>query len=242
MNRAWLQFFRVVNVPTVPGDVLAGAAVAWTSVGPTVCGGMVRPFGAALASIAIYLFGMADNDIVGAATDDASRPIPAGTLTFGAAKVARTLCLGVTLILGALANLSAEWWIVMAVLLASIVGYNRTKNCVLMGLCRGLNFLAGIAVVIPFLSGGLPPKGDLVWMIGLFLLWTLFITFVTKYSEGEHLEPRRKQIVGILIGSLIYLQLIVLVLFPVRAFLVAGAAMLVALRLMKRLLPEVSAS
>ncbi len=240
MKFAWLKFFRIVNIPTVPGDVLAGASVAWTCLGPTACSTLARPFYAALASIAIYLFGMADNDIVGAPTDDASRPIPAGALTLTAAKIARTLCLASVLIIGALANLPSEWWITIALLTAAIISYNRTKFALLMGLCRGLNFLSGIAVVVPFLSGGLPPKADLIWMTALFLLWTLFITFVTKYSEGEHLNPRRKQIVGILIGALIYLQLIVLVLFPVRPFLITGAALLIALRLMKKSLPEVS--
>ncbi len=240
MKFAWLKFFRIVNIPTVPGDVLAGASVAWTCLGPTACSTLARPFYAALASIAIYLFGMADNDIVGAPTDDASRPIPAGALTLTAAKIARTLCLASVLIIGALANLPSEWWITIALLTAAIISYNRTKLALLMGLCRGLNFLSGIAVVVPFLSGGLPPKADLIWMTALFLLWTLFITFVTKYSEGEHLDPRRKQIVGILIGALIYLQLIVLVLFPVRSFLITGAALLIALRLMKKSLPEVS--
>lgn len=240
MKLAWLKFFRIVNIPTVPGDVLAGASIAWSCLGPTACNTLARPFYAAAASIAIYLFGMADNDIVGAPTDGPTRPIPAGALTLTAAKIARTLCLASVLIIGALANLSPEWWLTMALLTAAILTYNRTKLSLLMGLCRGLNFLSGITTIIPFLSGGLPPLPDLTLMLALFLLWTLFITFVTKYSEGEHLDPRRKQIVGILIGALIYLQLIVLVLFPVRPFLITGAALLLALRLMKKLLPEVS--
>ena len=238
--KAWLRLFRVVNLPTVPGDVLAGASVVWASAES----GVLTPLLAALASVSAYLFGLADNDIVGAQTkaDGAERPIPAGEISLAAARLARGICLGFVLILGAVADLRPEWWLVMAALVAAIVAYNRTKNCVLMGLCRGFNFLSGVAVVLPVLGGGrIPVRG--IWLIGgFFLLWTAFIAAVTKFSEGEEADSRRRKLVGILIGSLIYLQLLVMLLFPVRAFLVAGAFLLLALRLSKRLLPEVSAS
>lgn len=238
--RAWLKLFRVVNLPTVPGDVLAGASVVWAGAED----GFAGLFLAALASVAAYLFGLADNDVVGAKTkaDGAERPIPAGEISLAAARLARGICLGFVPIFGAVANLRPEWWLVMSALIAAIVFYNRTKDCVLMGLCRGFNFLSGVAVVFPVLGGGRISDRGICLIGGFFLLWTVFIAAVTKFSEGEGADPRRRKTVGILIGSLIYLQLLVMILFPVRAFLVAGAFLLLALRLSKRLLPEVSAS
>lgn len=236
--KGWLKLFRVVNLPTVPGDVLAGASVVWAS----AAGGCLCLLFAVLASVAAYLFGLADNDIVGAKTDGPARPIPAGEITLAAARIARGICLGIVLILGAIANLRPEWWIVMAALIAAIFAYNRTKNCVLMGLCRGFNFMSGAAVLLPVLGGERFPVHRICLIGGLFLLWTVFIAAVTKFSEGEEMDARRRKTVGILIGGLIYLQLLVMIFFPVKAFLVADAFLLLVLRLSRRFLPEVSAS
>ena len=236
--KGWLKLFRVVNLPTVPGDVLAGASVVWAVAEV----GWVRLLIAALASVAAYLFGLADNDVVGAKTDGAERPIPAGEVTLAAARLARGICLGLVPILGAAANLRPEWWIAMGLLIVSIVVYNRTKNCVLMGLCRGFNFLCGAVAAVPVLGGGRLSVRDACLVGGLFLLWTGFIAAVTKFSEGEEMDDRRRKAVGVLIGSLIYLQLLVMLVFPVKAFLVVGAFLLLVLRLSKRYLPEVSAS
>ena len=56
------------------------------------------------------------------------------------------------------------------------------------------------------------------------------------------MDAAKKRRVGFLIGAIVYLQLIALIVFPVKPFLVAGAVLLIVLRLMKRFLPEVSAS
>ena len=130
----------------------------------------------------------------------------------------------------------------MGLLVVSIVVYNRTKNCVLMGLCRGFNFLCGAVAAVPVLGSGRLCVRDACLVGGLFLLWTGFIAAVTKFSEGEEMDARRRNAVGVLIGSLIYLQLLVMLVFPVKAFLVVGAFLLLGLRLTKRYLPEVSAS
>lgn len=241
--KPWLKFFRVVNLPTVPGDVLAGAAVVWTLLGGGGNGVVVtRVFLAALSAVAAYLFGLADNDIVGAKTDGPERPIPAGEISVGAARLARGLCLGLVLLVGAAADLPPAWWVTMCALVASIVVYNRTKAWFLMGLCRGLNFLCGVVVLFPFSEFLRLTGGQLLVVVGLFILWTLSVAGITKYSEGEEANPMKRRMVGILIGSLIYLQLLVLVLFPIRPFLVTGAFLLLALRLLRRVLPEVSAS
>ena len=240
---AWLRFFRIVNLPTVPGDVLVGAAavvVAARRAALTASDGVALAEAAA-ASCCVYLYGLADNDIVGAPTDS-GRPIPEGRISLRAASVARALCWAAALGFGAAAALPPLWWgVTLVTLLASAV-YNRTKGAVVMGLCRGLNVLAGAAALPIVLTGARH-----LWPIAFALVWTLYIGFVTKYSEGEETDPARRCRVGFLIGALVYLQLASLVTLTllsssVRPLLLAGGVLLVLLRLAKRLVPTVSAS
>lgn len=244
---AWLKFFRVVNLPTVPGDVLAGAAVA-----AAASGSPARPalpiVAASLSAVFVYLFGLADNDLVGAAADGAGRPIPDGEISFAAARIARGLCLFAALAVGAVADLPPAWWVSVLSLSVACVVYNRTKWCLVMGLCRGLNVACG------GLAAGVHPAvwrepAAAAWTAACALVWTAYVAWVTRCSEGEEADPARRRFVGSLIGAIVYLQLgvllIVYVVEPVsllRNLLLAGAGLLVALRLAKRALPGVSAS
>jgi len=238
----WLRFFRVVNLPTVPGDVLVGAAaVIWGSLG----NGSVSPVpivSACLASIFLYVFGLTDNDIVGAKKDGSERPIPSGEISLGAARLVRGICLFLAMIVGALANLPSLWWVASFMLVVVIVVYNRTKWCLAMGLCRGLNVACGGAAILTGFAGltGLCTTG---------VLWIAYIMVVTKFSEGEETNPTKRWRVGFLIGALVYLQLGALLFFylttpclVLRNLLLVGAGLLILLRLMKRVLPRVSAS
>lgn len=252
MFKAWLKFFRIVNLPTVPGDLLVGAAAICWSVqdsGTTVFRLNALALGAAcVASCCLYLFGLADNDIVGAAKDGSERPIPAGAISLRAARLARGLCLAGVLVTGALANLPPLWWIVCFILFCCVLLYNRRKGCLAMGLCRGLNVVLGGAALVAGSWRGLPRESSLALTV-LALVWTVYITFVTKYSEGESEDPSKRACIGFLVGALVYLQLIALFvaywLYPTvvtRNLLLCGAGLLLALRMLKRLLPEVSAS
>jgi len=242
----WLRFFRVVNLPTVPGDVLVGAAaVIWGPLGcntTAVSVGAKAIVAACLASVLLYLFGLADNDIVGAKKDGPERPIPAGEISLGMARLARGICLFAAMIIGAIANLPPFWWVAAFLLAVAIVVYNRTKWCLMMGLCRGLNVACGGAAILTGFAGltGLCMTG---------VLWIVYITVVTKYSEGEEADPSKRRFVGMLIGALVYLQLGALLFFylktpclVLRNLLLVGAGLLILLRLLKRVFPRVSAS
>lgn len=243
--QAWLRLFRIVNLPTVPGDVMVGAAALFATTGGGSPGAVVP---AVFASLFLYHFGLVDNDIVGAKTD-VDRPIPQGLVSLRAARIARTLCLAAAAGCASVGRLSPFWWGAAAVLTVAILVYNRTKNAWLMGACRGLNVVLGALAVA---GCCVRPAGvrSLGLVASLAALWTLYIGGVTKYSEGEESDPARKAFVGFLIGALIYLQLGVLVMFALmcprvsafRPLLLAGAAMLILLRLSRRLLPKVSAS
>ena len=247
--QAWARFFRIVNLPTVPGDVLAGAAAvcAFSDLTPSAevfaCVASM-----AVASCFFYLSGLADNDIVGAGTDT-GRPIPDGEISLRSARVARAACL-----LAGFASLAAigraALFSLPAVfaLIAAIAAYNRTKRPLLMGLCRGLDVLAGAQAATGLsLFRFVRTPGAGLAVAAAVVVWTAYVAAVAKYSEGEELDPRRKRMVGFLVGCIVYLQLAFLVVFTLvdprlKPLLVAGALLLVALRLSKRLFRNVSAS
>ncbi len=252
-NHPWLRLFRVVNLPTVPGDVFVGAAVGLASAGSSAWGSpsLSHVWWAAIASVFFYMFGLVHNDILGA-RKDRDRPIPNGEISMDAALAASVACLACGFGAAWFGGLVGEpfwsvesWsrvsWLRNAVLLVvAIVAYNRFKMSWMMGACRGLNVVLGAASV-----GCVNFR---VLMVAV--LWWLYITLVTLYSEGEEMDPAKKRRVGMLVGGIVYLQLVALVVFAlqcpgvaaVRQLLVAGAAMLVLLRVFKTLLPKVSAS
>jgi len=177
----WFRFFRLPNLPTAPGDALAGAAVSLA-----LAGGRVElAFAAAGAAFFLYLYGLADNDVVGAAADavDApERPIPSGEISLRTAKIVRSACLFCALLIGALARLPAAWWLVVALLTAAILRYNRAKGPWRMGGCRGLSVICGAAALLPQGVWWTPACTAAVVMAAG---WTLYIAAVTKLSEGE---------------------------------------------------------
>ena len=256
----WLRFFRIVNLPTVPGDVLVGALATLFFCNHAVVQASTLVF-ACMASCCLYLYGLADNDIVGSRVDK-DRPIPKGLISLPAARFARGLCWGGLLIAGALARTSVAWWIVALALFATILIYNRTKNAFLMGLCRGLNVLSGAAAVGLFSLPLQLPEGECpacvdhwtlplaLTMGGLVLLWTVLIGLLTKLSEGEETDPTKKQLIGQLIGSLIYLQIAVAAIMACmkldlafrQGALITLAVCILARRLMSRFLRGVSGS
>ena len=244
--KAWLRFFRVVNLPTVPGDIWVGAVAVWFGAG-VICDYGTPLFNATIAGGLLYMFGLADNDIVGAKTDE-GRPIPDGRISMRAARIARALCVISAIAVGlapdpvALRSLPWMWWPAAFALVCSIVVYNRTKSWALMGLCRGLNVVCGGAVAIgASLISGEDAASPLMWLGVCVAVWAVYIAAVTKYSEGEEMDAAKKRRVGFLVGAIVYLQIIALLCFQSGIVVLVGV-LLVVMRLMKRFLPEVSAS
>ena len=259
MLQPWLKLFRVVNLPTVPGDVLVGAASAlvWGGHSAFSGGGFHRGamffapvWWAAAASMFIYMFGLAQNDIFGAKTDR-NRPIADGEILMDSALAAAAACLAAAafcayfggLFKGSL--LSPGSWAAQALLLVAVITmYNRTKRWWLMGACRGLNVLLGASAAGA--SGSGAGASDMR-PLAVAVIWWLYISLVTLYSNGEESDPAKKRRVGMLVGGIVYLQLAALVFYTLinpelKPLLVAGAVLLVLLRVIRRALPKVSAS
>lgn len=206
MLSPWLKFFRVRNLITVPGDVLVGvAAVLFVTHERSSLPLVSSIVAASLSGVLLYMFGLADNDIVGAKTDPATRPLVSGEISPRAAEVARALCLGTVFLVSFFLGLQPLWALTMAILVAAIVIYNRTKYPILMGLCRGLNVLCGAAAVA---DGSLPRVVAIPAVV-----WTVYIAGVTKYSEREVFDPTNDHKVALLVYGLMGLQAVALVIF-----------------------------
>lgn len=246
----WLRLFRAVNLPTVPGDVFAGAAAA-------ICAGLgantplSQIFAASAASVFLYMFGLADNDIVGAKTDFWGRPVAGGEISLAAARAARAACFAAALAVAFAFALPRIWFAAAFILLVAIVAYNRSKLPPLMGACRALNVLCGVAVCMGAAGRAFETGADTIPLLLVAPAWYFYFTLLTRYSEGEELDDAKKKRVGALVGGIVWLQIAALaamcLAFPAalaatKPLLVAAGALLVALRLAKRLMPRVSAS
>ena len=194
----WLRFFRVPNLPTAPGDALAGAAFMM----PTGDAQLPQAFAAAVGVLFMYMYGLADNDLAGACTDAVNapeRPIPRGEISPRAAIAAMFACLLAAcqlpnVIVGIAqpgARMPFAWSVTTALLVCCIYAYNRLKRAWLMGTCRGLSVMCGGAAVWvpefhPYAHELLPESLSLLLsLVVLAMGWAAYIESVTKLSEGE---------------------------------------------------------
>ena len=198
-----------------------------------------------MAGVAIYMFGLVDNDIV-AAKIDRGRPIPNGEISIFAARIARLLCLIAVAGVAAVGGLPLLWRCAVGVLVVLVAVYNRTKWSVFMGACRGVNVLCGALSIVVGNWRGVPGNGRLFVLLPV-IAWSIYIWIVTKYSEGEETDPVRRSRVGMLIGGIVRLQVVVVGVCALAnqgllPLFVASLMLLLIHRVFLRLLPQVSAS
>ncbi len=190
-KNGWRDILRVPNLFTVPGDVLAGAALA--SIGakelPLIVPGI-------LISLCLYSAGLILNDYRDRekdAKERPGRPIPSGRVKPKNALAAALMLLNAALLIGLPASGKFHMFFSPAVprlavlkvilaLIVLIVGYNSAARIVpwlgfgVMGMCRGANLLLGAALC----TQGFNP-----------LIWTaagaeaVYIAFVTAAAHRE---------------------------------------------------------
>lgn len=198
--KAWLQLFRVPNLFTVPGDVIAGCLLATE--------GFSKPFAflaVLFASLFFYAFGLVLNDLMDLREDTAerpSRPLPSGAIKPQSARIAAWLLAIAGLLLCACAGMKPL--IFGAAVVAAVTAYNcySKKNFFLgpvnMGLCRGLNVLLGASlapvITIPAFAGA--------FLIGAYILAVSFL------ARTETKNPAIPPLIGKLIRALIFVQAI----------------------------------
>ena len=181
IRHPWMTLFRLPNLPTAPGDSIAGAALAAAVIGAPPRTAALA--GAGISALFLYMYGLVDNDIAGVVEDRVIapfRPLPSGAISLRAAKMARGMCWGAAFLVAALCGMPPSWWLAAGVLLAAICAYNRLKGAWLMGLCRGLSVVAG-GMSVGCASSCRPAIAVALAAVG----WTLYIAAVTKLSEGE---------------------------------------------------------
>ena len=149
--RAWLELVRLPNLPTVPGDPLAGYALALAATGSRMT---VGPGRAIAAAVLFYAAGLVWNDVADRAEDARERPerpLPSGRVSRRAAAVVGAVW--------AIMGLVLAWWAGVACgvaglcLLGLVLVYDfvlkrgSMPGCVTMGLCRGVSLVLGAACV-----------------------------------------------------------------------------------------------
>jgi len=192
--RAWLELARVSNLPTVWSNVLTGLAIGAVAIRPVGTLGtppfpwlraVVVGFGVSL----LYIGGMILNDVADAKVDARERPgrpIPSGRVSR-----ARALVAGVAAMLVGAAIIAVYGSVAAGVavaLAACIIAYDLTHArwtgaVVLMGLCRGLVYVAGIAVMLdPEVSVRLGVAH--VAMVVSITAYTVLLTIVARHEAN----------------------------------------------------------
>jgi 4-hydroxybenzoate polyprenyltransferase len=187
--RPWLRLFRLPNLLTVPGDPLAGFLLA--TAGKIEQSQLIPLFSAMGASLFLYLFGLAVNDIIDIDVDRAERPdrpLPAGEITVPQARMAA--------IAAALSGLNIALFpgipalIIAALLAMTILLYTaKLKNtpvvgALAMGACRGLSLLIGVAAAKPEWFTQWPTPVILPAVIAAIGL-TLYVAAFTNLARHE---------------------------------------------------------
>jgi 4-hydroxybenzoate polyprenyltransferase len=179
----YLRLMRPANIVTAVADILAGVAISGflgsevssylDHLLPVVC--------MCLATIGLYGGGVVFNDIMDAELDKKERPerpIPSGVISLTEAIVLGSYLLLVG-ILAAFTVGRITGYFALGIAISALVydkwGKHRSWGPVNMGLCRGLNLLMGISMVLPALNK--------YWWLGL--IPVLYIAAVTAISRGE---------------------------------------------------------
>jgi 4-hydroxybenzoate polyprenyltransferase len=179
----YLRLMRPANIITAVADILAGVAISGflgsevssylDHLLPVIC--------MCLATIGLYGGGVVFNDVMDAELDKKERPerpIPSGVIS-----LTQAIVLGSYLLLvGVLAAFTVgriTGFFALGIALTALIydkwGKHRPWGPINMGLCRGLNLLMGISIVVPALTK--------YWWIGL--IPVLYIAAVTTISRGE---------------------------------------------------------
>ena len=206
----FLQLCRFAAVFTAIADIAAGLALtgkleSWQSTSLWLL----------VATVGLYLSGMAWNDYFDReidAVERPKRPLPSGRVTLGAARVFA----GSLMVVGGLAALVATWQsgrmepaVVALLLIVAILGYdvvakNHAWGPLVMGLCRFLNLLLGASLGLvmnpawwdadrrawdPSLLPWLIAAGNGVYIVG--------VTLFSRNEAGQSSRSRLVQALGV---------------------------------------------
>ncbi len=178
------ELLRLPNLFTVPGDILVG----WCLAGQRGS----FPIAGILASLCLYAAGLLFNDAFDAhvdALERPERPIPSG-------RIRRSTVFGWACLLSVLGGALAWQGVEMALLLlALILLYDGVLKHIpwvgvlVMGVCRGINILLGVAVSWPF--GETPWEGPPLVAAIFFASYILVVSIVAKHEASPQAQITR---------------------------------------------------
>lgn len=189
--RDWLRLVRLPNLATAVADVLAGFLVC----GPATAGLDWPPAACWLAisaSLGCYAAGMILNDVYDLAIDGVERPerpLPAGVIAPRSAAAVGSMLLAVGAVAAGGAAVVGQTpgpAFVGAALIAAVWLYDRHAKRtplgpVVMGGCRGLNWLLGMTA-----AGG--PHAAHEWLIPVGM--AVYVAGITLFARDEAGRPR----------------------------------------------------
>ncbi|NQD69395.1 UbiA-like protein EboC [Sphingobacterium shayense] len=180
MLKPWIQLIRPANVLTAISDVLAGVALACLFLDTDLPAENTLLL-ITLSSMLLYTGGIVFNDVFDAkldATERPERPIPSGKVTRKSATYLASIAFFIGCILAYQINLAAFVLalaiVLMCLIYNAIAKHHFIAGPIVMGTCRGLNLLLGMAVI---------PEALNHWYIAAVPI--IYIASVTNISRGE---------------------------------------------------------
>jgi 4-hydroxybenzoate polyprenyltransferase len=204
----YLRLMRPANIVTSVADVLAGVAISGYFYHLTFTTASFYPvILLCLSTIGLYGGGIVFNDVFDAELDKIERPeraIPSGLVSLKEAALLGTFLLlwgiGFAFSYSNIAGAIAIAIVFFALLYNKVSKHYPFVGPLNMGLCRGLNLLLGISIVVPMLQQ----------FYYLAIVPILYIFSITMISQGEvHGGNKRNLYIGgvlyaIVIASILY--------------------------------------
>ena len=182
-TKGFLQLMRPANILTSIADVLAGIAMSGFLVAPDFSQHNISQILLlCISTSGLYGGGVVFNDVFDAGLDKLERPerpIPKGIVTIGEATTLGIILL-LTGIITALIISSTSGLLAIFIAIAALIYNKWSKHHTIagplnMGLCRGLNLLLGISIVVSSI-----PEW---WFLGI--VPVIYIAAITVISRGE---------------------------------------------------------
>jgi len=181
--KGFLQLMRPANIVTSVSDVLAGIAISGFLINANFSSDDIFPaILLCISTIGLYGGGVVFNDVFDAALDKIERPerpIPKGTVTITEAAILGSALLLAGIITAAFVS-KLSCLLAVSIAIAALIYNKWSKHHVWagplnMGLCRGLNLLLGISVVVSSISEW--------WFLAI--VPVIYIAAITMISRGE---------------------------------------------------------
>ncbi len=192
-KHAWLQLIRPPNLVTVPGDPLAGAALAFAA---GVNGHIIAAIAAAIVTLLLYISGLIMNDYVDIEEDKRDRPdrpLPSGAISLRVAIVAAITIagvgIGISFLINPITGITAILLITTISLYNFVLKEDIFVGSIIMGVCRGLSFLLG-AFAVGFKIG--IHSFTVIYAALAIILYIAAVTGIaTDETEEIYIGPKR---------------------------------------------------